>query len=188
MTNLTQTTQGLSLLSRNWKYFIVVGLITGIAGLCAISLPIFAGVAISTLVGISLLVSGIFQAYQTFSIVGWKDKIWFVLSAVLYIIGGLFILTNPLEGLVTITMLMVLVLILNGLTRMFFGFSHRALVSSKLIIVSGLISALIGVYFFTLLDSPEFDLTLLGTFVGVSLLIEGISVTFLGFQMKKTAQ
>ena len=115
----------------------------------------------------------------------WKEKLWYVLSAVLYIVGGLFILFKPLAGLVTITMLMVIVMILNGLTRVFFGLSNRSLPSSNVIVFSGVISVLIGGYFFILLDDPAFSTTLLGTFVGISLLIEGISFIFMGMQMKK---
>ena len=85
----------------------------------------------------------------------------------------------------TITTIMVVVMIFNGLSRMIFGFTNKNLPGSNMVVLSGLLSVVIGGYFFFLLNNPEFSLSLLGTFVGVSLLIEGISFIFLGFNMKK---
>lgn len=180
-------TPGKLFLSKGWKWFVIVGIVIAIAGIGAISLPVAAGVTITTIIGAIFLFSGLVQAYHTFSIHTWKVKLWYVLSAVLYIVGGLFILFKPLAGLVTITMVMVIVMIFNGVTRMIFGLSNRSLPGSNLIVFSGLISVCIGGYFFSLLDDPAFSLSLLGIFVGVSLLIEGISFIFLGMQMKKLA-
>ncbi|MBA5763065.1 HdeD family acid-resistance protein [Vibrio sp. 404] len=185
-----ETTQAAAqtLLSKGWKWFAIVGVLISIAGLGALSLPVVAGVTITTIVGGLFLFSGLVQAYHTFSIKVWKEKTWYVLSALLYIIGGLFILFNPFAGLITMTMLMVVVMMFNGATRMIFGFRSRSLPGSIWIIISGLVSLLIGGYFFTLLEDPSFSLSLLGTFVGVSLLIEGISFIFLGLQMKKAVE
>lgn len=174
-----------TLLSKGWKWFTIVGVLVALAGFGALSLPVAAGVTITTIVGGLFLFSGLVQTYHTFSIQAWKDKLWYVLSAVLYIVGGLFILFKPFAGLITMTMLMVVVMMFNGATRMIFGLRSRALPGSGWIIISGLVSLLIGGYFFTLLDDPAFSLSLLGTFVGISLLFEGISFIFLGLQMKK---
>ena len=176
-----------ALISKGWKYFIIVGVIVALAGLGATSLPVMAGVTISTIIGTLLLITGLVQVYHTFRIHSWKEKIWYVLSALLYIVGGLFILFNPLEGLMTITTIMVVVMIFNGLTRMIFGITNKNLPGSGMVILSGLLSVAIGGYFFFLLDNPEFSLSLLGTFVGVSLIMEGVSFVFLGVKMKKLA-
>lgn len=174
-----------ALISKGWKYFIIVGVIVALAGLGATSLPVMAGVTISTIIGTLLLITGLVQVYHTFRIHSWKEKIWYVLSALFYIVGGFFILFNPLEGLMTITTIMVVVMIFNGLTRMIFGFTNKNLPGSGMVILSGLLSVAIGGYFFFLLDNPEFSLSLLGTFVGVSLIMEGVSFVFLGLKMKK---
>ncbi len=176
-----------SMLSKGWKWFFIVGILISIAGLCAISLPVVAGVTITTIIGATFLFSGLVQAYHTFSIKLWNVKLWYVLAAVLYIVGGLFILFKPLAGLVTITMLMVVTMIFNGGTRVVFGLTNRALPGGKWIVLSGIISTAIGIYFFTLLDDPQFSLSLLGIFIGVSLLFEGFSFIFLGSQLKKQA-
>ncbi|WP_318520430.1 HdeD family acid-resistance protein [Photobacterium leiognathi] len=175
-----------SMLNRGWKWFVIVGVIVALAGVFAISLPIAAGMTITTIVGTIFLVIGLVQVYHTFSIPDWKTKTWYVISALFYLIGGLFILGQPFIGLVTITVLMIATMIFNGVTRMLFGFNSRKhLAGWRWIVVSGLISTAIGIYFFSLMNNPEFSMSLLGIFVGVSLLFEGFSFVFIGTQMKK---
>ncbi|MEH6530962.1 MAG: DUF308 domain-containing protein [Photobacterium frigidiphilum] len=177
-----------NIMARGWKWFVIVGAIIALVGLGAISLPVAVGVTITSIIGITFLMSGLVQAYHTFTIPEWRIKLWYVLSAVLYIVGGLFILFKPLAGLVTITMLMVITMIFNGVTRIIFGMSNKNLGGWTWIVLSGVISTAIGLYFFSMLDDPTFSMSLLGIFVGISLLFEGISFVFLGLQMKKVAQ
>ena len=178
-----------SMLSKGWKWFIIVGVVVALAGMFAFSLPIAAGMPNTTIVGTIFLVIGLVQVYHTFSIHDWKTKIWYVISALFYLIGGLFILSQPFVGLVTITVLMIATMIFNGVTRMLFGFNSRKhLAGWRWIVISGLVSTSIGVYFFTLMNNPEFSMSLLGIFVGVSLLFEGFSFIFIGTQMKKVIQ
>lgn len=69
---------------------------------------------------------------------------------------------------------------------MLFGFISRShLEGWRWIVFSGLLSTAIAVYFFSLMKDPEFSLSILGIFVGVSFVFEGISFIFIGMQMKK---
>ncbi|MEC6822236.1 DUF308 domain-containing protein [Photobacterium piscicola] len=175
-----------NLLTKGWKWFVVVGVIVALAGVFAISLPVAAGMTITTIIGVIFLVIGLVQVYHTFSIPQWKTKIWYVISALFYLLGGLFILGQPFIGLVTITVLMIATMVFNGITRMMFGFSSREhLAGWRWIVFSGLLSTIIGIYFFNLMHNPQFSMSLLGIFVGVSLIFEGISFIFIGSQMKK---
>ena len=103
-----------NLLTKGWKWFVIVGVIVALAGIFAISLPIAAGMTITTIIGVIFLVIGLVQVYHTFSIPQWKTKVWYVISALFYIIGGLFILGQPFIGLVTITVLMIATMVFNG--------------------------------------------------------------------------
>lgn len=176
-----------NVLNKGWKWFIAVGVIVALAGLFAISLPIAAGMTITTIIGTIFLVIGLVQVYHTFCIAEWKTKIWYVISALFYLVGGLLILGQPFVGLVTITVLMITVMIFNGVTRMLFAFNSRQhLMGWRWILLSGLLSTVIGVYFFSLMNNPDFSMSLLGVFVGVSLLLEGVGFIYIGMQMKKS--
>ncbi|NLS12100.1 HdeD family acid-resistance protein [Vibrio sp. SM6] len=176
-----------TLASRGWKWFVIVGALVSLAGLGAITLPVFAGMAVTTLVGALFLFSGLVQGYHTFRIHQWSVKLWYVFSAIIYILGGLFILFEPLSGLITLTMLMVVIMIFNGVTRVIFGIANRKIDGASWIVFSGILSIILGVYFFSLLGNPEISTSLLGIFIGVSLLMEGISFVFMGFQLRRAA-
>jgi uncharacterized membrane protein HdeD (DUF308 family) len=53
------------------------------------------------------------------------------------------------------------------------------------VVFCGFVSTAIAVYFFSLMNDPEFSLSIFGIFVGVSFIFEGISFMFIGSQMKK---
>ncbi len=175
-------------LTRSWKWFLAVGIITLLTGFAALTVPMVAGITLTALIGSLFIISGFFQAMHTFRIHQWKSKLWYVLSSALYIIGGLLLLFKPVAGLFTITGLMVFIIMVNGATRIIFALSNRNVGGWPWIAVSGVLSFAIGWYFFGMLDDPEFSLTLLGTFIGVSLLFEGISFIFMGSQLKKMAK
>ncbi|GIU05534.1 MULTISPECIES: HdeD family acid-resistance protein [unclassified Shewanella] len=175
-----------SMLTKGWKWFVMVGVVVTLAGILAISLPVAVGVTITTIIGGIFLVIGLVQVYHTLSIPKWKAKSWYVISALFYLIGGIFILAEPYVGLLTITVMMIMIMLFNGVTRMFFGFISRKNLDGWLLIVfSGLLSTAIAVYFFSLMKDPEFSLSILGVFVGVSFVFEGLSFIFIGMQMKK---
>ncbi|MGS0673743.1 HdeD family acid-resistance protein [Shewanella sp. 125m-7] len=174
-----------TMLTKGWKWFIMVGVVVTLAGFFAISLPVAAGMTITTIIGVIFLVIGLVQLYHTLSIPKWKAKFWYVVSALFYLIGGILILAEPFVGLFTITVMMIVIMLFNGVTRMFFGFNSRGnLEGWRWIVFSGLLSTAIAVYFFTLMNNPEFSLSLLGIFMGVSFIFEGISFIFIGMQMK----
>ncbi|GIU31660.1 DUF308 domain-containing protein [Shewanella schlegeliana] len=175
-----------TMLTKGWKWFVIVGVVVTLAGFLAISLPVVAGMTITAIIGAIFLVIGLVQVYHTFSIPKWKAKSWYVISALFYLIGGIIILVEPFVGLFTITVMMVVIMLFNGVTRMFFGFNSRGHLDGwGWIAFSGLLSTAIAVYFLTLMNNPEFSLSLLGIFIGVSFIFEGISFIFIGTQMKK---
>ncbi|MCG9731761.1 DUF308 domain-containing protein [Shewanella sp. Isolate13] len=175
-----------TMLTKGWKWFVIVGVVVTLAGFLAISLPVAVGVAITAIIGAIFLVIGLVQVYHTFSIPKWKAKSWYVISALFYLIGGILILAEPFVSLLTITAMMIVIMLFNGVTRMFFGFMSRGNLDGwPWIVFSGLVSTAIAVYFFTLMNNPEFSLSLLGIFIGVSFIFEGVSFIFIGVQMKK---
>jgi uncharacterized membrane protein HdeD (DUF308 family) len=171
-------------LSKGWKWFIGVGVITALAGILAISLPIAAGITLTKLMGIAFLVIGFIQVFHSLNISLWKTKVWYVISAVFYLLGGWFILWEPFVSLITLTALMIITMMFSGVSRIIFAFINRNLNGWNGIALSGAISVLVSGYFLSMMSAPEFSTSLLGIFVGVSLLFEGISFVIIGRQLK----
>ena len=177
-----------TLFGKDSIWFAIIGLIVALTGIIAIAMPIAAGVTIASIMGGVFIAVGLIQLYHAVSIPLWSEKLWYVVSALLYTIGGILILVQPFIGVLTITALMIAIIMLNGITRMIFGFSNRnTLTGWGWIAFGGFLSTAIGVYFFSLMNDADFSLSILGIFVGVSFLFEGLSFIFIGSEMNKAA-
>lgn len=177
---------GSTMLAKEWKWFAIVGAVVTLAGFIAIALPVATGVAITSIVGGIFIGIGLIQLYHIFSIPKWSAKLWYVISALLYSIGGILIIGEPFIGLLTITAMMITIMLFNGITRIFLGLNSRnSLDGWGWVVFSGFVSTAIAIYFFSLMSDPEFSLSIFGIFVGISFIFEGISFIFIGTEMKK---
>lgn len=183
MKNVQNTTFG-----KDSIWFAIIGIIVALTGIIAIAMPVAAGVTIASVIGGCFIGVGLIQLYHAVGIPQWSEKLWYVVSALLYTVGGILILAEPFVGVLTITALMISIMMLNGISRMIFAFSNRNTLSSwGWVAVGGLISTAIATYFFSLMNDADFSLSILGIFVGVSFIFEGISFIFIGSEVKIAA-
>jgi uncharacterized membrane protein HdeD (DUF308 family) len=139
-------------------------------GIFALIAPFYAGIAATLVLGCYFLASGILEGIVAFRAPSWMGTIGLVALAIVSIIAGLFILGNPLAGLVTITLVCIVAIFVSGIAKLFWSF--RASNGRALLALSGLLSILIAIILFT-----KFPLSAAWTFgvlVGVNLLMEGI--------------
>lgn len=169
-------------------WFAIIGIVVALAGILAIAAPVAAGVTIASVVGGCFIAVGLIQLYHAVGIPHWGEKLWYVISALLYTFGGIMILVEPFIGVLTITILMLTIMMLNGITRMIFAFSNRnQLTGWGWVAFGGLVSVVLSAYFFNQMNNPDFTLSILGIFVGVSFIFEGISFIFIGSEVKIAA-
>jgi uncharacterized membrane protein HdeD (DUF308 family) len=108
-----------------------------------------------------------------------------LLVGILYVIGGLLLMGEPLEGSVIITILVAATLIIGGIMRIVIGARHRHMPGWGLIVASGVISLLVGLMlYFTL---PWSGLWVVGTLIAVELIVHGVSWIQFGLTLRKTA-
>ena len=109
----------------------------------------------------------------------WSLAVGGVVLAVL----GLFLLRNPVVGALTLTLVAGALLLTTGLTRIF---AATAVPEARgLLMVSGLISAALGL--FVLLNLATATFTLLGLLVGAQTLLDGVTLIAAG-RLRPTQQ
>ena len=104
---------------------ILVGVLLLVGGVFAFANPLAASLAVTTLVGIAFLAAGVLQAWAAFQgeaamLLG--GRVWNGLWALLGILAGVWLLANPLEGVVSLTLLLGIVFLLTGIMRIMLGF------------------------------------------------------------------
>jgi len=170
-------------LAAKWGWFVALGLIMIVAGVLALGDTILVTLLSVIFIGAMMLVSGIVQIVHAFANKSWSAFLFALLCGVLYIIGGFLIMREPVQGSVVITMLLLIVLAVGGVLRIVMAIRHRDVGSWWLMLLGGLITVALAVLLY--LSLPWSGLWVLGTLIGVELLVQGVTWTSLGFALRK---
>src|SRR5438552_18366579 len=98
----------------HWVLFLVEGIVLIILGFLAIVIPPLATLAVTILLGWLFLISGIVGLFTTFWARHAPGFGWSLLSAALAIAAGLVLLIEPISGAVSLTLLLIVFFIIEG--------------------------------------------------------------------------
>jgi uncharacterized membrane protein HdeD (DUF308 family) len=112
-------------ISAKWRWFVVLGI--GMIALGAIArLSVGSDVAAGTiLIGASPLVAGAFQIMHAFLTKEWYGFVVSLSCGVLYLIAGLLIMNEPVQGALALTILAGATLAVSGIMRIVLALEHR---------------------------------------------------------------
>jgi len=181
--NLSPFPSDLRPLHAKWGWIVALGVVYLITGLIALGSVVMATVASVFVVGIMMLIAGVGEVFNAFQMRGWgKFLLWLVLGA-LYIVAGFFTFENPLLAAAVLTLLLGASLAASGVMRIILAFSMKDGPFWVGILVSGLITLLLGLII--LAHWPVSSLYVLGIFLGIDLIFAGIGWIGLGLGLKK---
>jgi uncharacterized membrane protein HdeD (DUF308 family) len=165
------------------SWFIGMAVVFILLGMMAIIEPGVAGLAVTILVGWLLIFGGVAHLVAAFSGGGAGRVIWQVLIGVVYILGGGYFLTHPLLALGTLTLLLGVIILTEGVCEVIAYFRMRGEGGSGWLLMNALITLLLGglIWF----HWPSSSVWAIGTLVGVNLLMTGISRLMFGLAARK---
>jgi uncharacterized membrane protein HdeD (DUF308 family) len=166
----------------HWKLFLTEGILLIILGIIAISVPHFFTVAIVVSLGWILLFGGTFlivRALLFFRMPGFG--LWLFMGVLQFLIGSLF-LSQPLEGILTLTLLLTLFFALEGVAKISFALMMRPLAHWGFILFSGLTALFLAVVIW--LGWPGTAEWLLGLLFGINMLFSGWSLVNISLRHK----
>jgi uncharacterized membrane protein HdeD (DUF308 family) len=160
----------------HWKLFLIEGVILVVLGLLAVAVPLVAGLAVTILFGWLFLISGIVGLVTTFAMRRAPGFWWSLLSAVLGIVVGGWLLIQPALGLVSLTYLLIAFFIVEGIATIMFALEHRNALSGRWgwMLASGIIDLFLAAVI--LVGLPSTVAWALGLVVGVNMLFGGASM------------
>jgi uncharacterized membrane protein HdeD (DUF308 family) len=164
--------------------FIFEGIIFTLLGALAIILPGVFTLGAALLIGVLFIAAGIVQGWRTLQTKGVPGFIWSLFVALIYIIAGITLLVNPLIGVVTITIILTVFFIIDGIANIIMGLEFKPYGVWAWRIVSGVISLILAYLIY--IDWPGSAVWLLGLLVGINLLFVGITQLVLAFSAPKT--
>jgi uncharacterized membrane protein HdeD (DUF308 family) len=169
-----------------WGWFVGLGLVLVLLGVLALG-DVVAVTLISTIfVGAMFLVGGVFQVIHAFMVKTWSGFLLNVLAGIVYAVGGILIMNEPLEGAFVITLFLIAALVIGGVLRIVVAWHHREMGGWWLMVLSGLISILIGILLYASL--PWSGLWVLGTLIGVELVVQGVTWLMFGMALRRVGR
>ena len=168
------------------KWFIGLAIAFIVLGTLAIMMPFVAGLAITTLVGVLLLVGGVMHAIGGFRGEGIMHKVWQFVIALFYIVAGVYFLGNPLMALATLTMFLAAVLFVESIVDIISYFQRRHVQGAGWLLVNGIIAFILSVMIWR--HWPAISIWAIGTLVGIDLIVNGVSRLMLGSAAKKAVR
>ena len=165
--------QPLAPLRAKWGWILGLGVVYVVAGFIALGSVVAATVATVYVVGIMMIIAGVVEVISAFQVKSWGRFIFWLLLGALYIVAGFLAFDNPLLTAVWLTLFLGAALVASGIVRIYLGFSMRTGSPWVWIVISGLITLLLGVII--LVHWPVSSLWTLGIFLGVDLVFAGAS-------------
>jgi uncharacterized membrane protein HdeD (DUF308 family) len=150
---------------------IAVSLLMILAGILAIGLPAAAGIAVNIVVAWLLVFCGV--AHLVF---GWHIRaiggvIWQMVLGALYIGIGVYLLSRPVAGLVTLTLALAIYLFAEGLLEIILSFQIRPRQGWGWLLLDGIVTLILALMIWgTWPASTEW---VIGTLVGISMIFSG---------------
>lgn len=158
-------------LRRGWKALMAVGALAIGVGCVAIVVPAVASVATAIFIGWILLVAGAFMFAGAFTAHSIGSLLLRLAWALLTIVVGLWLIVEPDNGTLTLTLVLGIYFLFMGVTRLAVAFAARGQRNAGLLGLSGIAGLLIGVL--VLVEFPSSADWAIGLLVGIDLIFAG---------------
>jgi uncharacterized membrane protein HdeD (DUF308 family) len=163
---------------------ILWGVLLIICGLLVIGSPYVAAVAVNVVIAWLLVVAGalhIFVAFQAFKA---GTMLWKLLVGVAYVAAGVYMVMQPQLGVASLTLLLASLFLVEGLLAIILFFQIRSLGGSAWVLVDGIVTLLLGGMIY--MQWPASSAWAIGTLVGVSMFMSGVSRVMMSTAVRKT--
>jgi uncharacterized membrane protein HdeD (DUF308 family) len=162
-----------------WWLFMLFGVLAAIAGILMIVWPGISLVTLAVLLGIFLIVDGVFDVIGAVFGKG-EGRVLLAMLGVLSFIAGVILVKHPFTGLVTLVIIVGAWFIVSGVVRFVNAFSEREYRGTNIAI--GALDILAGV---VVLAWPDLGLKTMAVLAGIVLILRGIAFIYGGWQIRK---
>ncbi len=160
---------------------IISGIIMAIAGFLAIIHPMAGSLAFVIFLGALFVASGIVQAWITFKAHQKSAGAWF--KVLLLLITGILLLIWPVSGIAAVAILFAAYFFIDAFASFQMGLDLKPLKGWWIAVLNGVLSFILGIIM--IIGWPFSAIYTVGIIVGVSFLMDGIVLVYLGILAKQ---
>ena len=164
-------------------WYLVQGVLLMAAGFLAIIYPAISSVAVIVLLGWLLIISGALQGISLIG-AGQVPHFWLqLISVILAVLIGFLFLRDPEQGLLTITLLLIVFFMIEGISKVVFALTIRPFPNWGWMLGSGLVGILLSLLLWA--SMPVTAVWLIGLLLGIELISIGAATTYLAWQVRR---
>lgn len=156
----------------------ILGFLTIVLGVLAMGAPLVTGLALATLIGIFMVAGGLFQTMYAFQAGSLGRGILRFLFGGITVLAGLVIIGQPGIMLATLTLLLAIYFVIDGLMTLFASTGVSGGQGKGLVIFNGIVTLVLGIMIWQ--KWPVSGIWAVGILVGVRLLFSGMTMIALG--------
>ena len=172
-------------LKRHSIWYLVQGVILVIAGVLAIIYPVISSVAVVTLLGWLLIISGLAQGISLIG-AGQAPHFWLqLISVALAVLIGFLFLRDPGQTLLALTLLLIVFFMIEGISKVVLSLTIRPFPNWGWVCLSGLVGIVLSLILWA--SMPVTALWLIGLMLGMQLISVGAALSWLAWQVRKAA-
>lgn len=167
----------------NWVAVTALGIAMIFIGVVAMALPLVAAVTIELMIGSLLLVTGIVQGFLSFKAQNWRGFLWEAIIAAFYLIVGVWMLVNPLRGVISIAFVLAVFFIVEGVFKTILAFRIRPVTNWGWVLFSGIVTFFLGVVIWA--GWPFSALWMIGFIFGIDMMFGGGSLIMVAMSARR---
>ena len=164
---------------------IVWGLLLVALGMLAVGSPFLAAVAVNAVLAWLIVVAGVVHVILAFQAHRAGSLIWRLLVGLAYVFFGVYLIGHSALGVASLTLLLASLFLVEGIFDIALFFQMRSMQGSRWILIDGVITLVLGLMIYR--QWPSSSAWAIGTLVGVSMIISGITRVMLSLAIRKAA-
>jgi uncharacterized membrane protein HdeD (DUF308 family) len=174
-----------SALKRASGISIVLSLALILFGVLAIALPIASSLGIAIVLGWLALFAGVAQVVHAFQSEGIGHVVWKLVVAIFYLAAGVYLIGHPALGVAGLTLVLGIFLFAEGVADVVAYFTARKSGASPWMLLDGIVTLVLGFMIWN--RWPLGSLWVIGTLVGISMVMTGTTRLMMALAVRKLA-
>ena len=172
---------------QHWKAFLFEGILLTVIGLAAMIVPPLASLAVTIFLGWMFLVSGVAGLVATYWARNMPGFWWSLISAALAVLAGGVLLARPMQGVLTLTIVIGAYFLAEGVATIMYALAYRKELSGRWswLLIAGLMDIVIA--FFIIAGLPGSAEWAIGLLVGINLLFGGATLIGMALAARNSA-
>ena len=166
-------------------FSILWGVALIILGMLAVGSPFLAAIAVNAFIAWLLVLAGVVHLTVAFHTREAGSLIWRVLVGLAYLFFGVYLIIHPARGVASLTLVLASLFLVEGILNIALFFQVRSIQRSAWLLIDGIITLLLGLMVY--MQWPSSSAWAIGTLVGVSMIISGVTRVMLSLAVRKVA-